>query len=79
MAGAGFTPRVTDAVLSVSGVETAHVENGRLFLGLTEAARTPDVVRAAVESGADIEEVRRGTETLEEAFMSLLEGGDHAS
>jgi len=59
-------------------VEAASRDNGRVRLDLTADALVPPLVRLLVERGADIEEVRRGTESLEEAFLALLEGADEA-
>lgn len=60
------------------GVEAASRDNGRVRLDLTTDAHVPPLVRLLVERGADIEEVRLGTESLEEAFLALLEGADEA-
>jgi len=59
-------------------VTDAERSNGRLRIDLAPEAVTPPIVRLLVERGAQIEEVRRGTETLEEAFLALLEGADEA-
>ena len=59
-------------------VKGAERSNGRLRIDLSPEAVTPPIVRLLVERGAQIEEVRRGTETLEEAFLALLEVTDEA-
>jgi len=73
---------VTDALMAelvaLPYVEAVHRDDARLRIDLAPEAVTPPIVRLLVERGAQIEEVRRGTETLEEAFLALLEGADEA-
>lgn len=73
---------ISDALVSeveaLPCVTGAERDNGRLRIDLASEALTPPIVRLLVERGAQIEEVRRGTETLEEAFLALLEGADEA-
>lgn len=78
IAGHALTDAVVRALSDVQGVHEVRLENSRLVLDLADDVRTADLVRLVVERGGEIEEVRRGSETLEEAFMSLLEGGTDA-
>ena len=76
--GAGISYELVAEVGSMAHVEVAVLDKGRLRADLTQAARIPDIVRLLVDRGVDIEEVRRGSESLEEAFLALLEGADEA-
>jgi len=78
IAGHGLGDQIREALLAMEGVLEVRPENSRLLLDLSPDVRTPDIVRLVIEHGGEIEEVRRGSETLEEAFMSLLEGGADA-
>lgn len=76
--GAGFTDALIADIAAMPQVDQAVRDNGRLRIDLGADATVPPLVRMLVERGAEIEEVRRGTESLEEAFMALLEGADEA-
>jgi ABC-2 type transport system ATP-binding protein len=76
VAGEGFTPEVLAMLRGRRDVAGAQVENGHLTLTLTgQDVRMAPIVAALVESGAQIEEVRRGQASLEEVFMTLMEDG----
>jgi ABC-2 type transport system ATP-binding protein len=76
IAGHGLGGDVLSAVRDATGVLEVRLENSRLVLDLDQDVRTPDIVRIVIDRGGEIEEVRRGAETLEEAFMNLLEASD---
>lgn len=76
--GEGFGDATIAALEAMEGVRSPVRENGRLRIELAAGAVVPDIVALLVGHGARIEEVRRGTETLEEAFLALLEGADQA-
>lgn len=76
--GTGFTDALIGEIAAMPQVDEALRDNGRLRIELGPDATVPPLVRLLVERGAEIEEVRRGTESLEEAFMALLEGADEA-
>ncbi|HEY0306408.1 MAG TPA: ABC transporter ATP-binding protein [Longimicrobiales bacterium] len=54
-------------------VKSSAIRNGRLVVQLVRGASAAPVVAALVNSGAEIEEVRRDAASLEDVFMSLLE------
>ncbi len=64
---------VTERISACAGVTSVALEDSRLRIELEDGARVSDIVRTAVEAGAEIEEVRRGSESLEQAFLSLLD------
>jgi ABC-2 type transport system ATP-binding protein len=71
----GGWDRATIATLE-SRFEVAALEVGEseLRIELASGASAAPLVRILVEGGAQIEEVRRGRGTLEEAFLALVEG-----
>ncbi len=70
MASAG--PAV-EVVRSVEGVTSVESRDGELVASMSDAdAVTPAVVRALVESGARILEVRREAATLEEVYFEVM-------
>ena len=71
--GSGIDGRLLDLVRAQPQVATAGWENGHLRVDLRDAARVAPLVRLLVEAGAEIEEVRRGSATLQEAFIGLIE------
>jgi hypothetical protein len=56
----------------VAGVQ---VINGRLCVELVAGGTTPPIVAYVVERGGQIEEVRRASDSLEQAFLTIV-GGD---
>jgi ABC-2 type transport system ATP-binding protein len=74
VSGEGFTPEVLAQLRARRDIAGAHVENGHLILELADqGVRMAPIVAALVEAGVQIEEVRRGQESLEEVFMTLME------
>ena len=60
-------------VLELTATAHARCDNGRLIVELQPGASAAPVVAALVASGAEVEEVRKGTASLEEVFLSLVE------
>ncbi len=73
ISGRRFSESVLGALRSRAEVADVHHENGKLHIALTQAASSAPIVKLLVESGAEIEEVRKGKADLEQAFLSLLE------
>ncbi len=72
------TETLLDELACAPGIRGADRESGRIRLDLTPEASVPAIVRLLVERGAAVEEVRRGSESLEEAFLALLERAESA-
>ncbi len=84
--GAGFSDEALAAARSApdvsriefqpapSGPGGANGHDGRLLIELRGEARGGPIVSALVGAGASIEEVRRDRASLEEVFLSLMEG-----
>ncbi|MBF6592705.1 MAG: ABC transporter ATP-binding protein [Ktedonobacterales bacterium] len=74
--GDGFTPEVLALLRARPDVTSATMRNDHLLLELPADARVAPIVSALVQAGAEIEEVRRGTASLEEVFLTLMEEGE---
>jgi ABC-2 type transport system ATP-binding protein len=73
IAGRGFSTSVLESLRlrpEVAGVETS---NGRLIVHLREMVETAPLVSLLVAGGAQVEEVRKGSASLEEAFLALVD------
>jgi ABC-2 type transport system ATP-binding protein len=71
--GQGFTPALLEELRlrpEVAGIEAG---NGTLTLALRDDRPVAPLVRLLVEAGCDIEEVRKGAASLEQAFLALME------
>jgi ABC-2 type transport system ATP-binding protein len=71
--GRGFTESALAALRARPEVATVRLENGRLHIELEHEAETAPLVSRLVAAGAEVEEVRRGSASLEEAFLALVE------
>jgi ABC-2 type transport system ATP-binding protein len=71
--GRGFGDDILEKIEALPGVEGTHLQNGRLIVSLETDMDTAPLVRLLVTSGADVEEVRKGQASLEEAFLTLLQ------
>ena len=79
IAGWGFGDSLLAGLRARDDIAGAEVINGRLCVELAPGAATPPVVAYVVGAGGEIDEVRRATESLEDAFLSLVgEAGPHA-
>lgn len=71
--GRGFTETILTALRTRPEVAAAELSNGRLILQLNGESDTAPLIKLLVSSGAEIEEVRKGDASLEEAFLKLVE------
>lgn len=71
--GNGFTERVLAFLKDRADVGSAELSGGRLVLTLVPGSRTAPIVNALVHEGVEIEEVRKVTASLEEAFLTIME------
>ncbi len=71
--GQGFTPELLTHLRHREDVTSAETESGRLLFTLAPNCQAAPVVRFLVQSGVDIEEIRKGTASLEEAFLTIME------
>ncbi|MGA7671724.1 MAG: ABC transporter ATP-binding protein [Nitrolancea sp.] len=73
VSGSGFNPDALSELRMRPEVASAESQNGNLIISLRGDDRIAPLVRLLVESGCDIEEVRKGTASLEAAFLALME------
>jgi ABC-2 type transport system ATP-binding protein len=59
-------------------VANAQIENGRLTIELRQPGETAGLVGELVAAGAQVEEVRKGSASLEDVFLNLVEE-EHAT
>ena len=71
--GSGFTDELLQRLQMQPEVASAEVQNGRLVIGLRGEAQVGPLVSLIVEAGAQVEEVRKGSTSLEEVFLTLME------
>lgn len=71
--GEGFSDLALSRLQEESTVQSINRQNGRLIIQLNREARTAPLVRLLVENGAEIEEVRKGGSSLEDAYLALME------
>jgi ABC-2 type transport system ATP-binding protein len=72
LVGTGFEPSVLELLQLEPEVAALELSGGRLHIELENGARLAPLVTLLVRAGAQIDEVRRSTATLEDAFVSLI-------
>jgi ABC-2 type transport system ATP-binding protein len=72
ISGTGFTPDMLARLRERPDVAGADIVNGRLCVELALGGTTPPIVEHVVRGGGSIEEVRRATDSLEDAFLNLM-------
>jgi ABC-2 type transport system ATP-binding protein len=73
ISGAGFANEVLSKLRIHPAVRSATPADEKLLLELNDGSKAAPLVRLLVESGAEIEEVRRVNVSLEDVFLSLVE------
>ena len=77
IAGTGIDQSIASAASELPGVLHAFVRDGALEVKLADGTRPAELVALLVANGVGIDEVRRERQTLEEAFLELV--NDNAS
>ncbi len=72
--GRGWTEPLLAQLAQLAGVCKVAEDGDHISVSLSDGTSGAPVVRALVEGGADIEEVRRGSADLEEAVLDLMQG-----
>lgn len=75
--GRGFTDEVIGTLRSQPGIAAVDLHQGWLTLELGENATVPPIVRMMVGAGVEIEEIKRENDSLEAAFLKLMEEKNH--
>lgn len=71
--GEGFTETIFNRLQAETAVQSLNHQNGRLVIQLNHESRVAPLVRLLVENGVDVEEVRKGGSSLEDAYLALME------
>ncbi|MHB1294620.1 MAG: ABC transporter ATP-binding protein [Anaerolineae bacterium] len=71
--GKGFTPEAVSGLAAVPGVAKASLEGNTLTVEIAEDVSTAPLVSHLVRAGAEVEEVRRVTASLEDVFLTLVD------
>jgi ABC-2 type transport system ATP-binding protein len=71
--GRGFTEEAIAALRSQPQVSSVLLQNDHLRVELEPDAETAPLVTLLVRLGAEVEEVRKGQSSLEEAFVNLMQ------
>ena len=71
--GKGFNDNTLAALRSLSQVGSVLLHNDHLQIELEPGAKTAPLVSMLVREGAEVEEVRKGKGSLEEAFVTMMQ------
>ncbi len=71
--GRGFTEAVIASLRSQPDVVQVEQKDNRLLLELSSPVSTAPLINLLVQAGAEVEEVRKGSASLEEVFLTLME------
>jgi ABC-2 type transport system ATP-binding protein len=71
--GRSFDETLLGALRSHAGVDGAELKKDRLVVTLTDGIEVAPLVSLLVRGGAEVEEVRKDSMSLEEVFLSLME------
>jgi len=71
--GRGFEAAILEKLRRLPVVRSVQNRNGHLLIDLNETTDTSVLVSTLVNEGAQVEEVRRGTASLEDVFLTLME------
>jgi ABC-2 type transport system ATP-binding protein len=71
--GSGFTPSVLQQLRALPQVASVEASDGALSVHLKGETEVAPLVSLLVGAGAQVEEVRKGQASLEEAFLAMME------
>lgn len=71
--GRGFTQKLLDGLRSQPLVSSAQIQGDRLTIILHKQTSAAPLVSMLVHAGVQIEEVRKGSASLEEVFLTLMQ------
>jgi ABC-2 type transport system ATP-binding protein len=72
LTGRGFTEQLLAALRERPEVAGVEQQNGRLHIDLRGETKASPLVTLIVQSGGEVEEVRRGESSLEDVFLTLM-------
>lgn len=71
--GRGFTPKLLDGLRSQPLVSSVNIQGEHLTIILHKQTSVAPLVSMLVRAGVQIEEVRKGSASLEEVFLTLMQ------
>jgi ABC-2 type transport system ATP-binding protein len=71
--GEGFNEQTLALLRARPEAAQVELQNGHLLINFRAETKLAPLVRLIVESGAQVEEIRRGKASLEEVFLTLME------
>jgi ABC-2 type transport system ATP-binding protein len=71
--GMGFNEKTLTLLRARPEVKQAEIQDGRLIFELNRENKIGPLVTLIVQSGAEIEDISRGGESLEELFLTLMQ------
>jgi ABC-2 type transport system ATP-binding protein len=75
--GRGFTEEILKSLRGRPEVAGVEQQNGRLLIKLRAEAEAAPLVSLIVQSGGEVEEVRREEGSLEDVFITLMKENNH--
>lgn len=72
--GEGFSDAIQDLIRSHDGVTRLELNNGRMVIEFDRPIDSSPILSILVENGAAVQEVLKRTPSLEDVFLSLIEG-----
>ena len=71
--GQGFNEKTLTLLQARPEVKQAEFQNGRLIIELNGENKIGPLVTLIVQSGAEVEDIARGGESLEDLFLTLMQ------
>jgi ABC-2 type transport system ATP-binding protein len=71
--GSGFNEKMLGLLQARPEVHGAEIKNGRLMIDIRAENRIGPLITLIVQSGAEVEDISRGGESLEDLFLTLMQ------
>jgi len=75
--GRGFDEKTLTLLQARPEVRRAEIQNSRLMIDLHAESRIGPLVTLIVQSGAEVEDISRGGESLEDLFLTLMQDQEY--
>jgi ABC-2 type transport system ATP-binding protein len=74
--GRGFDEKTLTLLQARPEVQRVEIQNGRLIIDIRAESRIGPLITLIVQSGAEVEDITRGGESLEDLFLVLMQRED---
>jgi ABC-2 type transport system ATP-binding protein len=71
--GRGFNEKTLTLLQTRPEVQRAEIQNGRLMIDIRGESKIGPLITLMVQSGAEVEDISRGGESLEDLFLTLMQ------